>query len=191
MPSTQSSKTSARQYQLWRLGKEPRRSPDRAWRLARRRVLGALRSARQEPRAVARPNAQQLRAGPASPRRGLICREAGSSSRSGLPSGGRHATAPPERCEALSGPCLDPLGDITEVSGALCATRDGLAKHWSGRWDLNPRPSRWQRDALPLSYTRVRAGCICQFGNGGSYAARWDPLASTHALICRFWQFAA
>jgi hypothetical protein len=26
---------------------------------------------------------------------------------------------------------------------------------WSGRRDLNPRPSRWQRDALPLSYTRV------------------------------------
>ena len=24
----------------------------------------------------------------------------------------------------------------------------------SGRWGLNPRPSRWQRDALPLSYTR-------------------------------------
>ena len=27
----------------------------------------------------------------------------------------------------------------------------------SGRWGLNPRPSRWQRDALPLSYAR-RAG---------------------------------
>ena len=25
---------------------------------------------------------------------------------------------------------------------------------WSGRRDLNPRPSRWQRDALPLSYAR-------------------------------------
>ena len=25
---------------------------------------------------------------------------------------------------------------------------------WSGRRDLNPRPSRWQRDALPLSYSR-------------------------------------
>ena len=25
----------------------------------------------------------------------------------------------------------------------------------SGRWDSNPRPSRWQRDALPLSYARV------------------------------------
>ena len=25
---------------------------------------------------------------------------------------------------------------------------------WSGRWDLNPRPSAWEADALPLSYTR-------------------------------------
>ena len=25
---------------------------------------------------------------------------------------------------------------------------------WSGRRDLNPRPSRWQRDVLPLNYTR-------------------------------------
>src|SRR3954449_2967280 len=24
----------------------------------------------------------------------------------------------------------------------------------SGRWDLNPRQPRWQRGALPLSYTR-------------------------------------
>ena len=24
----------------------------------------------------------------------------------------------------------------------------------SGQWDLNPRHSRWQRDALPLSYAR-------------------------------------
>ncbi len=27
---------------------------------------------------------------------------------------------------------------------------------WSGRRGSNPRPSRWQRDALPLSYTRIR-----------------------------------
>ena len=27
-------------------------------------------------------------------------------------------------------------------------------KFWSGQRDLNPRPSRWQRDALPLSYAR-------------------------------------
>ena len=56
-------------------------------------------------------------------------------------------------------------------------------KNWSGRWDLNPRPSRWQRDALPLSYTRVRAGCIHQIGNGRFYAARCDPLASRHTCV--------
>lgn len=27
---------------------------------------------------------------------------------------------------------------------------------WSGERDLNPRPSRWQRDALPLSYLRIK-----------------------------------
>src|SRR3989339_1471936 len=26
----------------------------------------------------------------------------------------------------------------------------------SGRWDLNPRPSRWQRDVLPLNYARKK-----------------------------------
>tara|TARA_Y100000992_G_scaffold276418_1_gene220599 strand:+ start:502 stop:630 length:129 start_codon:yes stop_codon:yes gene_type:complete len=29
-----------------------------------------------------------------------------------------------------------------------------VAVKWSGQRDLNPRPSRWQRDALPLSYAR-------------------------------------
>lgn len=27
-------------------------------------------------------------------------------------------------------------------------------KFWSGRWDLNPRPSAWQADVLPLNYAR-------------------------------------
>ena len=36
-----------------------------------------------------------------------------------------------------------------------CRWRAGQFPSWSGRWDLNPRPSRWQRDALPLSYTRI------------------------------------
>ena len=27
-------------------------------------------------------------------------------------------------------------------------------KKWSGQRGSNPRPSRWQRDALPLSYAR-------------------------------------
>ena len=29
-----------------------------------------------------------------------------------------------------------------------------LEKIWSGKRDLNPRPSPWQGDALPLSYSR-------------------------------------
>ena len=28
--------------------------------------------------------------------------------------------------------------------------------NWSGKRDSNSRPSRWQRDALPLSYSRIR-----------------------------------
>jgi hypothetical protein len=28
-------------------------------------------------------------------------------------------------------------------------------KKWSGKGDLNPRPSPWQGDALPLSYSRI------------------------------------
>ena len=30
-----------------------------------------------------------------------------------------------------------------------------MRQFWSGQWDSNPRPSRWQRDALPLSYARM------------------------------------
>ncbi len=30
-----------------------------------------------------------------------------------------------------------------------------LTKKWSGRRDLNPRPSPWQGDALPLSHFRI------------------------------------
>ena len=28
-------------------------------------------------------------------------------------------------------------------------------QNWSGRRELNPRPKRWQRFALPLSYSRL------------------------------------
>ena len=34
------------------------------------------------------------------------------------------------------------------------ATRRFAGEKWSGRWDLNPRQPRWQRGALPLSYSR-------------------------------------
>lgn len=30
-----------------------------------------------------------------------------------------------------------------------------FSKLLSEQWDLNPRPSRWQRDALPLCYARI------------------------------------
>ena len=32
---------------------------------------------------------------------------------------------------------------------------DAPRKKWSGQRGSNPRPSRWQRDALPLSYARI------------------------------------
>ena len=38
-----------------------------------------------------------------------------------------------------------PLGDVAST----------LYKIWSGRRDLNPRQPRWQRGALPLSYSRL------------------------------------
>ena len=34
---------------------------------------------------------------------------------------------------------------------------EGRWKNWSGKRDLNPRPSPWQGDALPLSYSRLIA----------------------------------
>ena len=30
----------------------------------------------------------------------------------------------------------------------------GIERNWSGKRDSNPRPSPWQGDALPLSYSR-------------------------------------
>ena len=53
----------------------------------------------------------------------------------------------------LFGPRLSPMSLGTIRCPCL---RAGHRQIWSGRWDLNPRPSRWQRDALPLSYTRIR-----------------------------------
>ncbi len=38
------------------------------------------------------------------------------------------------------------FGRLTQIRKVL--------KHWSGKGDLNPRPSPWQGDALPLSYSR-------------------------------------
>lgn len=61
----------------------------------------------------------------------------------------------------------EPTGDVSG-SGSGFRTRQrprrncagALQECWSTRRDLNPRPSRWQRDALPLSYARIRKGGI-------------------------------
>ena len=47
---------------------------------------------------------------------------------------------------------------VTYVLGTFCypCVRVGQEENWSGRTDLNRRPSRWQRDALPLSYARIQ-----------------------------------
>ena len=37
----------------------------------------------------------------------------------------------------------------------LCLTTWLCRRKWSGRRDSNPRPSPWQGDALPLSYSRM------------------------------------
>jgi hypothetical protein len=44
---------------------------------------------------------------------------------------------------------LPPWEGRCKKRAAFCA-----GVQWSGRRDLNPRPSAWQADALPLSYTR-------------------------------------
>ena len=52
----------------------------------------------------------------------------------------------------------------------LSARRGGCGR-WSGRRDLNPRPSAWEADALPLSYSRLPRGLDFSnsvgFGQGG------------------------
>src|SRR5271170_4642402 len=42
---------------------------------------------------------------------------------------------------------MKPVGDAH-------LSEDQIRADWSGRRDLNPRPSPWQGDALPLSYSR-------------------------------------
>src|SRR5271154_6295683 len=44
------------------------------------------------------------------------------------------------------------------ISVHSCRSQSGWRRRaeWSGRRDLNSRPSPWQGDALPLSYSRLR-----------------------------------
>ena len=59
-----------------------------------------------------------------------------------------HCTAGPDGCRF--GDCIfQTISPIRSLIGHKAAT-------WSGRRDLNPRPSPWQGDALPLSYSRIR-----------------------------------
>ena len=44
---------------------------------------------------------------------------------------------------------------LPDVSRGSLQTHQSTLSKQSGRRGLNPRPSRWQRDALPLSYSRV------------------------------------
>ena len=48
-----------------------------------------------------------------------------------------------------------------------------MVADWSGRRDLNPRPSPWQGDALPLSYFRME---WCEGRDLNPYALRHEIL---------------
>ena len=44
------------------------------------------------------------------------------------------------------------------IPGRAFKSVEALGEDWSGKGDLNPRPSPWQGDALPLSYSRSMEG---------------------------------
>ena len=50
---------------------------------------------------------------------------------------------------------------------------------WSGRRDLNSRPSPWQGDALPLSYSRLLQGRVYRAAETGS-----NRRAGSHRPCC-------
>ena len=64
------------------------------------------------------------------------------------------------------------------LTGCCLPSRATAWLSWSGRRDLNPRPSRWQRDALPLSYTRVQRAVLCS-KDGSGWQARAPRVAAT------------
>ena len=42
----------------------------------------------------------------------------------------------------------------------------GCFEIWSGKRDLNPQPSAWEADTLPLSYSRAVGGKYSGAGDG-------------------------
>ncbi len=70
-----------------------------------------------------------------------------------------------------------PLGYRATASWSetIPARPGGEAAIWSGRRDLNPRPSPWQGDALPLSYSRLVQVEVYQCATGRSNSASETP----------------
>jgi hypothetical protein len=73
---------------------------------------------------------------------------------------------------------LEPLRESGNISPGACEKPQAGRKvaTWSGRRDLNPRPSPWQGDALPLSYSRIRPEAV--------YRAAHRPVNATAPIPC-------
>jgi hypothetical protein len=54
------------------------------------------------------------------------------------------------------------------------------AADWSGRRDLNPRPSPWQGDALPLSYSRL---VLIKYIGWAAHGQRGEGLAALSRIF--------
>ena len=65
---------------------------------------------------------------------------------------------------------LMPVCPTKNTTGRAAMSLTGRCFVQSGRRDLNPRPSRWQRDALPLSYARM----TCHPSIGQPVGWRWE-----------------
>src|SRR5208337_4968362 len=64
------------------------------------------------------------------------------------------------------------LGPPSRNQRARAKAASPEATHQSGRWDLNPRQPRWQRGALPLSYSR---GSRCSRSRTGPWRPGQGP----------------
>ena len=84
--------------------------------------------------------------------------------------------APSADRSARSSPCFDlqPEGSAERKTGLVSILSPRLSGAASGRRDLNPRPSTWQADALPLSYSRVME-LSSLVGREGLEPSRFSP----------------